>query len=185
MAKIGIPTELLLAKLGDREALSDELWITSAQLGMLTAKSADQLQEDRKAGNPPPFKREGHPKYRLGSVRDHMFGLPEYNNTTQARMDAAKNAICGFASFHDWIDGARPGDEWPFLLPKKGPPIDFWKSLTMGSSLSEDDECGMLRLDDYLRIRREAAWGDEGQDCKETLDGATGQGSGKLEQVRV
>lgn len=158
-----IPNELLQAKLGNRQELSDLLLITASQLGMIVCRSTDELQEDRKVGKPPPFVQLGEKsvRYRLGSVRDHLETLPEYHNTTQARLDQAKRAL-GFPSFTSWIDGARPSDEWPFLIPKKGPPVDFWKSLTLGDALSDEDECGMLRLDDYLRIRQEQAWIAEG-----------------------
>jgi len=42
-----IPDELLLAHLGDRQKLSDELWIIPPQVGMLLGRSQDQLDETR------------------------------------------------------------------------------------------------------------------------------------------
>jgi hypothetical protein len=157
-----IPTDLLLSKLGDREALSDELWLIAAQVGMLLGRSQDQLAEDRKVGNPPPFKKDGGSiRYRLGSVRNHMFGLPEFNNTTQARI-AAGNAQLGipFSSFLSWVDFAKPDDIWPFLIRRDGGPIDFWSSLTLGDKLNDEDICEWLRLDEYLKLRRRAAWSE-------------------------
>jgi hypothetical protein len=155
-----IPNEVILARLGDREALSDELWLIAAQVGMLLGRSQDQLAEDRKVGNPPPFKKDGGSiRYRLGTVRDHMFGLPEYTNTTQARV-AAGNAHLGipFSSFLSWIDFAKPDDVWPFLIRRKDGPVDYWTSLTLGDQLNDGDYCEWLRLDDYLKHRRRAAW---------------------------
>jgi hypothetical protein len=155
-----IPTEVLLAKLGDRESLSDELWLIAAQVGMLLGRSQDQLAEDRKVGNPPPFKKDGGSiRYRLGSVRNHMFGLPEFQNTTQARV-AAGNAQLGipFSNFVSWIDFAKPDDIWPFLIRRNGGPIDFWASLALGNLLDDEDTCEWLRLDEYLKQRRRAAW---------------------------
>jgi hypothetical protein len=155
-----IPNELILAKLGDREGLSDELWLIAAQVGMLLGRSQDQLSEDRKVGNPPPFKKDGGSiRYRLGTVRDHMFGLPEFSNTTQARV-AAGNAHLGipYSNFASWIDFAKPDDIWPFLVRRNGGPIDFWASLALGDQLDDEDTCGWLRLDEYLKQRRRAAW---------------------------
>jgi hypothetical protein len=155
-----IPTDLLLSKLGDREALSDELWLIAAQVGMLLGRSQDQLAEDRKVGNPPPYKKDGGSiRYRLGTVRNHMFGLPEFNNTTQARV-AAGNAQLGipFSSFLSWVDFAKPDNIWPFLIRRDGGPIDFWASLALGDKLDDADTCEWLRLDEYLKLRRRAAW---------------------------
>jgi hypothetical protein len=157
-----IPTDLLLSKLGDRDALSDDLWLIAAQVGMLLGRSQDQLAEDRKVGNPPPFKKDGGSiRYRLGTVRNHMFSLPEFNNTTQARV-AAGNAQLGipFSNFVSWIDFAKPDDIWPFLIRRDGGPIDFWASLSLGDQLDDGDTCEWLRLDEYLKLRRRAAWSE-------------------------
>jgi hypothetical protein len=157
-----IPNEVILAKLGDREGLSDELWLIAAQVGMLLGRSQDQLAEDRKVGNPPPFKKDGGSiRYRLGTVRDHMFGLPEFSNTTQARV-AAGNAHLGipFSSFLSWIDFAKPDDIWPFVIRRDGGPIDFWTSLSLGDQLDDEDTCEWLRLDEYLKLRRRASWSE-------------------------
>ncbi len=90
-----------------------------------------------------------------------MFGLPEYNNTTQARV-AAGNAQLGipFSNFLSWIDFAKPDDIWPFLIRRDGGPIDFWASLSLGDQLDDEDTCGWLRLDEYLKLRRRAAWSE-------------------------
>lgn len=154
-----IPNEVVLAKLGDREALSDELWLISAQVGMLLGRSQDQLADDRKVGKPPAFKKDGGSiRYRLGTVRDHMFGLPEFNNTIQARLSAG-NALLGvpFSNFLSWVDFSKPDDTWPCLVRHKLGPIDFWTSLTLGDQLDDEDYCEWLRLDDYLKLRRLAA----------------------------
>lgn len=160
-----ISDDILFAKLGDRNTLSDELWLIAPQVGMLIGRSTSQLNDDRKVGNPPPamypFGEKGGVRYRLGSVRDLMFNTKEYANTRQARFELERLATAGarFTSFHDWIDRAKPSDEWPFLLPENGPPIDFWKSLDMGDRLSDNDQCGMLRLKNYLELRHQSALG--------------------------
>ena len=168
-----IPDDLLLARLGDREALSDELWLIAPQVGMLIGRSVSQLNDDRKVGNPPPamypFGEKGGVRYRLGTVRDLMFGAKEYSNTRQAKADMERQKSLGFATFTDWIDGAKQTDEWPFLIPQEGPPLDFWKSLGMGEKLSENDECKMLNLLDYLKLRSESARKQEAKDERDAI----------------
>ena len=160
-----ISDDILFAKLGDRQALSDEIWLIAPQVGMLIGRSTSQLNDDRKVGNPPPtmypFGEKGGVRYRLGSVRDLMFNTKEFANTRQARLELERLATAGlrFASFHDWLDGATANDEWPFLIPENGHPIDFWKSLEMGDSLTDKDRCEMLRLKDYLELRSQSAQG--------------------------
>lgn len=174
----GIPDEIVLAKLADRQALSDELWLIPSQVGMLLGRSTDQLEEDRKSGNPPPSMRPWHEKgpvrYRLGTLRDWMLGpaSDEYASTRMAREGSEKRRLIGFSTFADWIDQAKPADEWPFLLRKGKPPIDFWKSLAMAEALSlnDDDECGWLTLDDYLSVRRDAAWVAENSAVSDSLE---------------
>lgn len=158
-----ISDDILLARFGDRQALSDELWLIAPQVGMLIGRSTSQLNDDRKVGNPPPamypFGEKGGVRYRLGTVRDLMFNTKEFANTRQARAELERLATAGlgFATFHDWIDAAKPDDEWPFLIPEIGPPVDFWKSLKMGDKLSDNDRCEMLRLIDYLVLRGQSA----------------------------
>ena len=73
-----IPNDLIFAHLSDRQKLSDDLWILPQQLGLLLGRSTDQLEEDRKVGNPPPSMKphgeKGPVRYRLGTVRDFMLG---------------------------------------------------------------------------------------------------------------
>ena len=160
-----ISDDILFAKLGDRQALSDEIWLIAPQVGMLIGRSTSQLNDDRKVGNPPPamypFGEKGGVRYRLGSVRDLMFNTKEFANTRQARLELERLTTAGlrFSSFHDWLDGAKTNDEWPFLIPENGHPIDFWKSLEMGDSLTDKDRCEMLRLKDYLELRSQSAQG--------------------------
>jgi len=161
----GIPNEIVLAKLGDRQALSDDLWLIPTQVGMLLGRSQEQLEEDRKVGNPPPAMRpwseSGPVRYKLGTIRDMMLGpaSEEYVNTRAAREGVQKRALLGFATFSDWLDEAKPADEWPFLLRKGKAPVDFWKSLALSEvlALNDEDSCGWLSLDEYLSARREAA----------------------------
>lgn len=161
-----IPTELVLAKLSDRASLSDDLWLIPPQVGMLIGRSTEQLEDDRKVGNPPPAMKpwgeKGPVRYRLGSIRDFMLGPAgtEYPNTEAARIgiQKLKNAgILGFATVNDWMDGARLDDQWPFLVRAHKPPIDLFKSLGLGDELKDTDRVEWLTLDDYLRLRRDAA----------------------------
>ena len=120
---------------------------------MLLGRSTDQLSEDRKVGNPPPFKKDGGSiRYRLGTVRDHMLGLPEFNNTTQARVAVDKRKFGIFSSLLDWEAHAKHDDPWPFLIRPGHSPIDFWESLKLGPELSEADTCQMISLDEYRAL---------------------------------
>ena len=121
-----IPNEILWARLGDRSALSDELLIFASQAGPLLGRSPDQLAEDRKVGNPPPFKKiGGSVYYRLGTVRDLIFNSPEFNNTTQARQAANKNRLGIHSNFLVWQAYAEDDDLWPFLIGDGERPIEF------------------------------------------------------------
>ncbi len=187
-----IPDELLLAHLDDRSKLSDALWIIPAQLGMIMGRSTDQLEEDRKVGNPPPSMRpwgeKGPVRYKLGTVREHMFGpaSQEYQNTRQAKIEIQKRktAGLGFVTFNDWLDDAMPADEWPFLVRKSGPPVEFFKSLGLGDALRDDDECAWLKLDDYLTLRSKTAWDLHNQAAKAEITASTGPGAGELKPKR-
>jgi hypothetical protein len=176
-----IPDELILAKFSDRNSLSDDLWLIPPQVSMLIGRSVDQLEEDRKVGNPPksmkPWGEKGPVRYRIGTVRDFMLGpaAEEYSNTTAASIGLKRRATMGlgFMTFQDWIDSARPADEWPFLIRKEDAPVDFFKSLGMGESLRDDDECDWLRLDDYLEKRRDAALMAEARAVRDELENDT------------
>lgn len=157
-----IPNEVLWAQLGDRSLLSDELWLIAAQVGMLLGRSTDQLAEDRKVGNPPPFKKDGGSiRYRLGTVRDHMFGSPEHNNTTQARLSVERSKFGSFSNLQEWEAHAKPADLWPFLIRRGERPIDFWKSLTLGADLSDDDQCVLINFDEYRILCRDSSQSPE------------------------
>jgi hypothetical protein len=146
-----IPNEVLWAKLGDRSVLSDELWLIAAQVGMLLGRSTDQLAEDRKVGNPPPFKKDGGSiRYRLGSVRDHMFSSPEFSTTTQSKRAANRNQINFLSNIQSWAANAAPDDRRPFVLYDDGGLDDFWEPLRIGRNLSREDRCVWLSRDDYL-----------------------------------
>ncbi len=168
-----VPNEIVLAKLSDRSALSDDLWLIPPQVSMLIGRSTDQLEEDRKIGNPPPAMKpwgdKGPVRYRLGTVRDFMLGPAgtEYANTGAARIGIRKlkdAGVLGFATVNDWLDSARIDDQWPFLVRQNKPPIDFFKSLGLGDELLDTDRVDWLTLDDYLRIRRDAAFAQAAAD---------------------
>lgn len=161
-----IPTEMVFAKLSDRAALSDDLWLIPPQVGMLIGRSTEQLEDDRKVGNPPPAMKpwgeKGPVRYRLGAVRDFMFGPAgtEYSNTEAARIGIQKRktaGILGFATVNDWLDEAKLDDQWPFLVRDYKPPIDFFKSLGLGVDLQDTDRIEWLSLGDYLQLRKDAA----------------------------
>lgn len=186
-AVTAIPDDLLRSKFADRELLSDELWIVPAQLGMLVGRSLVQLEDDRKVGNPPPCMKpwgeKGPVRYRLGTVRDWMFGPAgqEFNNRAEAKALLAQRAVLalGFATFQDWLDEAAPADKWPFLVRKHGAPVDFFKSLTLGEALSDEDECAWLSLEDYLTMRGKVAWSKEAQKGADGLDAVMAPGTGE------
>ena len=148
-----IPNEILWSHLGDRATLSDELWLIASQVGMLLGRSTDQLAEDRKVGNPPPFKKDGGSiRYRLGSIRDHMFNSPEFTTTTQAKITANRKHLISFASLWNWADNAQPEDLRLFYIRRGERPIDFWQSLLLGDELSDDDRCEWLPADEYRNL---------------------------------
>jgi hypothetical protein len=120
---------------------------------MLLGRSQDQLAEDRKVGNPPAFKKDGGSiRYRLGTVRDHMMGAKEFNNTEQARRAAQYNRR-GYGTFGFVTEHAAPHDLLPCLMHHRLGPIDFWESLAMGDQLSDEDRCELLPSDDYRILR--------------------------------
>ncbi|MFC0131451.1 hypothetical protein CR105_02775 [Massilia eurypsychrophila] len=154
----GIPNELLFAHVADRDKLSDALWIIAAQVAMLLARSVDQLDEDRKVGNPPPAMKpwgvKGPVRYKLGSVRDFMFGsaAEEYNNTEHARQGIALRELTGLTCFEDFLSVGQVQDVWPITI-HRGIPIDFFRSLGLGEALTDADTCEWMTLDRYLNIR--------------------------------
>lgn len=147
---------LILERLEDREKLPDSAWITPQQVGLLMGgRSVEQLEDDRKAGNGPkwskPFGERGAVRYRMGAVRDFMFGQPEFGNLLEQRI-----ALGATLSFGEFLDTARLDDTWPFLI-HQGVPVDFFHSLTLGDALSDDDRAVVLSLDEYLSQRKAAA----------------------------
>lgn len=159
-----IPNDLILAHIGDKEKLSDNLWLIPPQLSMLLGRSIDQLEEDRKVGNPPPAMKpwgeKGPVRYKLGTVRDFMFGSAsrEYNNTEHARQEITKSKKhgLGFANFASFLAAARPTDVWPMTI-HRGIPVDFFFSLGLDDALADEDRCEWMTLDDYLVRRRMSA----------------------------
>lgn len=163
-----IPDAIILAHIGDREKLSDDLWLIAPQLSMLLGRSVDQLDEDRKVGNPPPAMKpwgeKGPVRYKMGTVRAFMFGKAstEYNNTEHARQEIAKRNLTtsAFTNFEGFLANARPNDVWPITV-HKGTPIDFFRSLGLDDTLTDEDTCQWMTLDEYLERRRSAAWTNE------------------------
>lgn len=146
-----IPNDVLWARLGDRTTLSDELWLIASQVGMLLGRSTDQLAEDRKVGNPPAFKKDGGSiRYRLGTVRDHMFNSPEFFTTTQSKLNTYKNR---FGHCRDLLN-ENSSDWTPYhravMIRRDNQVIDFWESLKLGDRLSESDYCEWITIEDYL-----------------------------------
>lgn len=172
----GIPDELILAHIGDKEKLSDDLWLTPPQVGMLLGRSLDQLKDERIAGIPPKFMKpwgeDGAVRYKLGRVREVYFGprADEYSSTLEAQIEIDKKkaaGIIGFTTFDGWLDNALPGDTWPFLMRRKGGPIDFFKGLAIGAE--EDEECAVLTLEQYFSARIAAAAAAEEQAIADKL----------------
>ena len=174
----GIPDALILAHISDRAALSDDLWLLPPQVGMLLGKSTDQLKTDRADGTPPPGMKpwgdKGPVRYKLGSVRDVLLGprSEEYRNRAEAKIRLEEReaaGIVGFATFGAWLDDALPGEEWPFVRRKNRGPVDFFKALGMGNELSDEDECVMLSLAEYLSERAASAAEAEAEAMKRLL----------------
>lgn len=155
-----IPNSDLLAKLGDRAALSDKVLLLPSQVGLILGRSTDQLADDRNAGRPPPFtKDKGSIRYPLGVLRDYLDSMPLFNNTTQARL-AAQSTTLGFPSFAAWVSDGKADDLWPCLIRPDHGPMDFFESLRVADQLDDASTCEFLRLDDYFKLRRRAAWKD-------------------------
>ncbi|RAR66889.1 hypothetical protein C7401_102314 [Paraburkholderia unamae] len=172
---------LILERLDDREKLPDSAWITPQQVGLLMGgRSVEQLEDDRKAGTGPkwakPFGERGAVRYRMGAVRDFMFGTPEFNNTLEMRIALGAPA---FASFGTFMAGAGLDDTWPFLV-HKGVPVDFFESLTLGDALSDDDRAVVLSLDEYLSQRKAAAVERKVNEDRTALDAAADEAAPDL-----
>ncbi|WP_205183035.1 hypothetical protein [Burkholderia sp. LMG 13014] len=145
---------LILERIEDRASLPDALWITPQQVGLLLGgRSVEQLEDDRKAGTGPkwskPFGERGAVRYRLGAVRDFMINTPEFSNMLEMRIALGSSALL---TFSDFLDRGTLDDTWPFLL-REGVPVDFFKSLTLGDALTDDDRAVVLTLDGYLTQR--------------------------------
>ncbi|HDR9283668.1 TPA: hypothetical protein QDB45_005282 [Burkholderia vietnamiensis] len=177
-----IPDALLLSALGNKELLHDDLWLSPAQAGMVMGRSARMLEDDRKNGTSPPFIKRGGAngpvRYRLGDVRNFMKSAKTF--TSNLEMHAA-------LSFGEFLDTAGPTDRWPFLL-HQGTPIDFFKSLTLGDAITDEDTAVVLTLDDYLTKRKEAAWAKqaarERDDVTAFADAETPQDLPSLKDVK-
>ncbi|HDR9033314.1 TPA: hypothetical protein QDB07_000763 [Burkholderia vietnamiensis] len=177
-----IPPAVLRAAFSDRSKLSDDVLITTAQLAMLLNRKVRTLEEDRKKGLPPPFKKpwgeRGGVRYRIGTIRDMIANLEDYNSTLEASIAL---------SFGEFLDTAGPNDRWPFLI-HQGTPIDFFKSLGMGDAVTDEDTAVMLTLDDYLTKRKEAAWAQqaarERDDVTAFADAETPQDLPSLKDVK-
>lgn len=145
---------LLIASLADRKTVSDDMWITTHQVALLTQRSYDQVEDDRKAGIGPkwtkPYGERGAVRYRMGAVRDFMLEQPEFGNLLDQQI------ALGTLSFGTFLDTAGLDDAWPFLI-HQGVPVDFFHSLTLGEALSDDDRAVVLSLDEYLSQRKAAA----------------------------
>jgi hypothetical protein len=145
---------LILERIDDRTALPDAVWITPQQVGLLLGgRSVEQLEDDRKAGTGPkwakPFGERGAVRYRLGAVRDFMVNTPEFGNMLEMRIALGSSTLL---TFSDFLDRGTLDDTWPFLL-HEGVPVDFFKSLTLGDALTDDDRAVVLTLDEYLTDR--------------------------------
>lgn len=145
-----LPIEILWARLGDRSALSDELWLSAAQVALLLGGDGDQTTSDLKFGPlQPVINDDGTIRYRLGNVRDQIFG-----STTDAKISADQCSLGAYNSLQVWADTASSDESWPFLIRSHGDLVDFWESLTMGDQLTDFHHCDWLRRDEYLEIAK-------------------------------
>lgn len=77
-----LPNELLLREF---DHLSPLIQLTPEQVSMLIGISRKQMEDNRAAGNPPPFTKQGGSiRYQLGAVRDYLKSKPSFKNTGQA-----------------------------------------------------------------------------------------------------
>lgn len=88
-----------------------------------------------------------------------MFGSPEYNNTTQARLAGDTNRFALCSNFLAWQSFGRIAHLWPFLIRPGHTPYDFWQSLTLGAELSDSDTCELLRPDEYRNLYFDSSLG--------------------------
>lgn len=156
---------MIVAHIGNPDALSDMVQITPAQLELVTGRSPKQQQEDRRRGIGPkghPYGPRGEIRYYVGEVRKSHETFKPRNNTAESVLaDSDDLAVLMRMRFDDFLDRAGPNDQWPFIV-HNGVPIDFFKSLGMEpDELSDEDTAAVLTLDDYLSKRREAAWAQE------------------------
>lgn len=155
----GIPTDVLLRKLGELDGL---LQITPQQVALILSRTPKQLSDDRAAGRPPPFtKVGGSNRYSIGSVRDYIKGNT-FKSTAQAtRAEAMRDGGLMPASFSAFINEGKRNDKWPFML-EAGKPVEFFYSLASG--VSDDATCEWLTLREYLATRHAAALQEHADD---------------------
>lgn len=153
---------LIVAHIGNPDALSDMVQITPAQLELITGRKPKQQEEDRRRGVGPKahtYGPRGEIRYYIGEVRKANEKFKPRSNTAESVL--AENddlAVLMRMNFSDYLDNAGPKDPWPFIVRSNGVPIDFFKSLTMApEDLSDEDTAAVLTLDDYLTKRRDAA----------------------------
>jgi len=153
---------LIVAHIGDPAMLSDMVQITPAQLELITGRKPKQQEEDRRRGVGPkghPYGPKGEIRYFVGEVRKASAMFKPRNNTAEAVL--ADSDLATLLRFDDFLVGAGPKDQWPFIV-HNGVPIDFFKSLDLPpEDLSDEDTAAILTLDDYLTKRRDAAWAHE------------------------
>lgn len=160
----GIPTDVLLRKLGQLDGL---LQITPQQAAIILSRTPKQLSDDRAAGRPPPFtKVGGSNRYSIGSVRDYIKGNT-FKSTAQATSaEATRDGGLMPASFSAFINEGKRDDKWPFML-EAGKPVEFFHSLTAG--VSENATGEWLSLTHYLVARNNAAMSEHAENEKKTI----------------
>jgi len=123
---------------------------------MILGCSVRQLEDDREAGDPPPFvKRGGSIRYRVEDVRKALADLILSHTTTESKAVQARRKKptphgIAFASFTDYLARGSIDDVWPFIITK-GRPIDLLVSL--GLQIDDDEAEGRyLTQEEYFEM---------------------------------
>lgn len=156
VSKMGLPDELLLKHLANREELSDEIRIKPAQLALILGRSLDQLQDDRATGKPPPpAPKKGREavRYRLGDVRAHLFGDDASRSTARTKTSTTVRS----ASIAEFITSGDLAEQWPFTFDtQRGRQvlIEFFESIKGAEALSDHCECMLLSIEELFNRRQ-------------------------------
>jgi len=155
-----IPNDLLFAHLGDRQKLSDSVWLLPQQVALLLGRSVDQLGDDRKRDLPPPFFKPngdgGTVRYLLGSVRDDMDRRASGAKVREERARAERETAIRARSLDEFVLNAAMDEAWAFTTDTtpEGDEVtmDFFKSI--GQPLTNEARCLVMSFWEFCEERR-------------------------------